>query len=133
MSNPIEMTGKLVKPKLGSDNWTQRSFMLVIALYLVIALALPLYAMLSKAFSTYHFDLSQFEVQVSDKGGTYNNPAQNIESLNKTLSILDARDLATSNNGRLGLTKLFPDFSFRSSVKYKFRGTSVPPPMRFIW
>ena len=123
MSTSIEMPGKLVKAKLGRDDWTQRSFMLVIALYLVVALALPLYAMLSKAFSTYHFDLNQFEIQVSDENGAYNDPVQNIGTLNNTLSMLDARDLATSNNGRLGLTDLFTDFSFRSSVMYKFRGT----------
>lgn len=125
MSIATEMSGKLVKPKLGRDDWTQRSFMLVIALYLVVALALPLYAMLSKAFSTYYFDLSQFEVQVSDESGAYNYPVQSIESLNDTLTVFEARDLATNNNGRLGLTKLFPDFSFKSSVMYKFRGTSA--------
>ena len=125
MSNPTEMHGKLVKPKLGRDDWTQRSFMLVIALYLVVALALPLYAMLSKAFSTYHFDLNQFEVQVSNESGAYNDPVQSIQSLNDALSVLDTSDLATNNNGRLGLTNLFPDFSFRSSVMYRFRGTSA--------
>lgn len=125
MSIATEMPRPLVKPKLGRDDWTQRSFMLVIAIYLVIALALPLFAMLSKAFSTYYFDLSQFEVQVSDESGAYNTPIQSIESLNDTLVEFDAQDLATNNNGRLGITELFPDYSFRSAVMYKFRGTNV--------
>ncbi len=114
------MQGKLVKPKLGRDDWAQRSFMLVIGLYLIIALALPLYAMLSKAFTTYHFDLSQYEVQVSDEAGSFG-PVQSVASLNE-LAIFEK--LTTNTNGRLGLTKLFPDFSFRSPVMYRFRGTS---------
>ena len=35
--------------------------MVVIAIYLVITLALPLYAMLSKSFTTAAFDLENFE------------------------------------------------------------------------
>ncbi len=115
------MQGKIVKPKLGRDDWAQRSFMLVIGLYLIIALALPLYAMLSKAFTTYHFDLSQFEVQVSDEAGNFG-PVQSIAELND-LPIIEK--LTTNTNGRLGLTKLFPDFSFRSPVMYRFRGTTA--------
>jgi len=115
------MQGKLVKPKLGRDDWAQRSFMLVIGLYLIIALALPLYAMLSKAFTTYHFDLSQYEVQVSDEAGSFG-PVQSVASLNDPAVF---EKLTTNTNGRLGLTKLFPDFSFRSPVMYRFRGTTA--------
>ena len=43
------LTAPLVKPKSSRDDWTMRAFMGVIGLYLVIALALPLYAMLSKS------------------------------------------------------------------------------------
>ncbi|WP_020592075.1 putative 2-aminoethylphosphonate ABC transporter permease subunit [Kiloniella laminariae] len=39
-----------VKPKASSDDWTMRAFMLMIGTYLVVALAFPLYAMLSKSF-----------------------------------------------------------------------------------
>src|SRR3546814_4089526 len=48
-----------------------RGFMVVIALYLVIALALPLYVMLSKSFSTFRFDLTAYEFQVSDAEGSF--------------------------------------------------------------
>ncbi len=113
--------GAKIKPKLGRDDWTQRSFMLVIGLYLVITLALPLYAMLSKAFSTYYFDLGQYEVQVSDEAGNFG-PVMNVAELNAGFSPPVFEDLSTNTNGRLGLTKLFPDFSFRSPVMYRFRG-----------
>ncbi len=38
-----------IKPRLSRDDWIMRAFMGVIALYLVVALALPLYTMLSKS------------------------------------------------------------------------------------
>ncbi len=113
--------GKRVRPKLGRDDWAQRSFMLIIGLYLLVALAFPLVTMLSKAFSTYHFDLSQYEVQVSDEAGNFG-PVQNLVDLNAAASPPVFEDLATNTNGRLGITKLFPDFSFRSPVLYRFHG-----------
>jgi len=119
-----EFPGPLVKAKLSRDDWTQRGFMLVIALYLIIALALPLYAMLSKAFSIYQFDLTNFEVQVSAEDGSYPDPITSLATLNEGQQAFDSRKLATSSDGRLGLTDLFPDFSFRSPVNYRFRGTS---------
>jgi iron(III) transport system permease protein len=88
-----------------------------------VALALPLYAMLSKAFSTYHFDLGQYEVQVSDEAGNFG-PVQSVADLNLLPSTPVFENLSTNTNGRLGLTKLFPDFSFRSPVIYRFRGTT---------
>src|SRR3546814_7085414 len=62
--------GRPVKARLGRDDLVMRGFMVVIALYLVIALALPLYVMLSKSFSTFRFDLTAYEFQVSDGEGS---------------------------------------------------------------
>jgi iron(III) transport system permease protein len=124
MARVADIPRPYVKPKLGRDDWIQRSFMGVIALYLIVALALPLFAMLSKSFSTYMFDLGSFEVQVSDETGTYSTPPRTLAELNAELGVFDARDLSAGSNGRLGLTKLFPDFSFRSPVMYRFRGTT---------
>lgn len=117
------MQGPLVKPKLGRDDWAQRSFMLVIGLYLIVALALPLYAMLSKAFTIYHFDLSQYEVQVSDDDGNFGETLT-ISNHNMLPSPSVVEDLTTNTNGRLGITQFFPDFSFRSPVNYRFRGVT---------
>ena len=58
-----------IKPKLDGDGLMKRGLMLVIALYLVAALVLPLYVMLSKSLVVYSFDLSRYEVQVSDGVG----------------------------------------------------------------
>ena len=41
---------KMVKPKASRDDWTMRAFMVMIGAYLLIALAFPLYIMLSKSF-----------------------------------------------------------------------------------
>ncbi len=43
-------TAAPIKAKLSRDDWSMRAFMVVIAIYLVVALALPLYVMLSKSF-----------------------------------------------------------------------------------
>jgi iron(III) transport system permease protein len=125
MSTIDDIPRPFVKPKLGKDDYNQRAFMLVIAIYLVIALVLPLYAMLSKAFSTYSFDLTQFEVQVSDKAGNFNDPVQTIAALNATFDPPAISDATTNSNGRQKLTGLFPDFSFRSPVMYRLRGTTT--------
>ncbi len=114
--------GAKIKPKLGSDDWTMRGFIALIAVYLLIALAFPLYAMLSKAFSTYQFDLSQYEFQVSDESGKFNTESITAQSLNQKTGAYTDVDLSTGSGGRLAVTEFFPDFSFRSPVNYKIRG-----------
>jgi len=118
-------SGMKIKPKIGSDGWTMRGFIALIAVYLIIALALPLYAMLSKAFSTYQFDLSQYEFQVSDENGKFNNESLSAQTLNETTGIYTDADLSAGSGARLAVTKFFPDFSFRSPVSYKIRGTDT--------
>jgi len=114
--------GAEIKPKLGSDDWTMRGFIALIAVYLLIALAFPLYAMLSKAFSTYQFDLSQYEFQVSDENGKFNTESISAQILNEQTNVYTDIDLSTGSGGRLAVTEFFPDFSFRSPVNYKIRG-----------
>ena len=116
--------GRTLSLKLGRDDLLMRGFILAIALYLVVTLAFPLYAMLSKAFSTFQFDLSQIELQVSDKNGNFDGTIYSAATLNEQLGVFNEDSLATSSDGRLGLTPLFPDFSFRSPVLYKIRGTT---------
>jgi len=109
----------VIHPKTSKDDRTMTGFMLVIGLYLIIALAFPLYTMLSKSFSTFAFDLSNFEFQV-DKGEGWSEPV-NALTLNQELQVVKTEELATSSDGRLGVTVFFPDFSFRSPTKYKIR------------
>ena len=118
------MTARPIKPKLGRDELAMRGFMMVIALYLVVALALPLYAMLSKSFSTYRFDLTAYELQVSDEQGNFVAPPVTVAELNAALQAVPEADLATSGDGRLPATSFFPDFSFRSPIHYRIRGTT---------
>ncbi len=116
--------GKFIKAKVGRDGWMMRGFIAMIAIYLIIALALPLYTMLSKAFSTYNFDLTQFEFQVSNPAGEFDEKIQTAQELNNQSGVYSGADLLTDSGGRLGVAKLFPKFSFRSPVRYKIRGTS---------
>lgn len=124
MSMASAVPGPKVHEKVSRDAIVQRGFMLVIALYLVITLAFPLYAMLSKAFSIYQFDLDQFSIQVSDDEGNFSAPAQTMGEINATVQAFTEADLAAKSGSRLTPTKLFPDFSFRSPVRYRISGTS---------
>ena len=108
--------GPVVKGKLSRDDILMRGGMMVIALYLIITLALPLYAMLSKSFSTYRVELSQYEFQISDDAGVFDGTILNAEVLNQQTGAIDPADLNTGSDGRLPVTGLFPDFSFRSPV-----------------
>lgn len=118
-SNSARLKLPVVKQRIGRDDWTMRAYMVVIAVYLVVALALPLYVMMSKSFETYRFELSQFEVQV-DKGDGWG-AATTVDALNQKIKAIDASELPTSSDGRLAITKLFPDFSFRSKTNYHVR------------
>ena len=116
--------GATLKPVVSRDDIMMRLWMGVIALYLVVALAFPLYAMLSKSVSTYHFDLQNFEFQVSDENGDFQDSTLLASDLNDQLSAVTDSELNTSADGRLAATAFFPDFSFRSPVKYRVRGTT---------
>lgn len=127
MSDTTLPPGRTVTLKLDRDGAIKRAFMAVIALYLIVALALPLYAMLSKSFVTYSFDLDRYEFQVSDEAGSFG-PPQSAAAINAQLAVFDAEDLRSSSDGRLSATEFFPDFSFRSPVKYRIRGTDPDAP-----
>ena len=107
-----------------------RGGMIVIALYLIVTLAFPLYAMLSKSFSTYRFELSQYEMQVSDQDGVFDGTVLNPADLNAATGAFETADLSTGSDGRLPVAKLFPDFSFRSPVMYQIR--NAQPGGRFL-
>ena len=119
--------GPSIRLQLDRDAIIKRAFMAVIALYLIVALALPLYTMLSKSFVTYGFDLSRYEFQVSDEAGVFGEPVT-AAAINETLNIVTKDDLRSSSDGRLSATEFFPDFNFRSPVKYRIRGTVPDAP-----
>jgi iron(III) transport system permease protein len=112
--------GRDARLDVDRDGWIKRFFVVVIGLYLVGALALPLYAMLSKSFVTYTFDLARYEVMRSDAAGTWGE-ARNLADLNAETGRFTAADLASNVNGRLAPTEFFPDFSFRSPEKWRIR------------
>ncbi len=120
--------GRPLRAKLGRDGLIMRGYMIAIAVYLFVALALPLATMLSKSFSTYVFDLSGYEFQVSDEAGNFAAPPVTAAALNEKLAAVTAAELRTSSDGRLAATKFFPDFNFRSPVRYRIRSTNPNAP-----
>ena len=122
MSVAEVVPGPIVREKVSRDTMVQRGFMLIIALYLVITLAFPLYAMLSKAFLTYQFNLEQFNVQASNESGNFNTPAVNMKALNAEVRAFDGDNPSAKSGSRLSPSKLFPEFSFKSPVLYRISG-----------
>jgi iron(III) transport system permease protein len=120
----LPLAGKRLRQDSSRDDRIKLGFMAIIGLYLVIALAAPLSIMLSKSLSTYRFDLAGFEFQVSDESGATWSPAVSAADLNRQLEAVPTADLSTSSDGRLAATKFFPEFSFRSPVHYRIRGTT---------
>lgn len=108
-----------IKPKVSRDDWLMRLFMGMIAIYLAVTLVLPLYAMLSKSFSTYRVDLGAYAVQV-DRGEGWGEETT-LAALNEQRVAFKPADLAASSDTRLSPLNLFPDFSFRSPTKYRLR------------
>ncbi|MEM7222264.1 MAG: putative 2-aminoethylphosphonate ABC transporter permease subunit [Pseudomonadota bacterium] len=111
--------GLKVKPKVSRDDWTMRAFMGVIGLYLLVALALPLYAMFSKSLETYSFHLDQVEFQVDEGAGW--GPTLNALTLGEELGKFSRDDQASSAGSQIQVTEFFPDFSFLSETKYRVR------------
>jgi iron(III) transport system permease protein len=118
-SNTEIAPAPIIRPKTSKDDRLMAVFMIVIALYLVIALALPLYAMLSKSFTTAAFDLQKYEFQVN-KGDGWSETISAFQ-INETLKLLKPEELLTSSDGRLYATTFFPDFSFRGKTEYRLR------------
>ena len=116
--------GPIIKGKLSRDDVIMRMGMVVIALYLIATLVFPLWAMLSKSFSTYTFNLGAYELQVSDEAGDYSGEILTPAALNDKMQVLSETDLIAGSDSRMGLTQFFPDFSFRSPVMYQIRNTS---------
>ncbi len=120
----LSLAGKRLRQETSRDDRIKFGLMAVIGLYLIVALGAPLFVMLSKSLSTYRFDLAAFEFQVSDETGAKWGPVVTADALNRKLGTVAEGELASSTDGRLAATKFFPDFSFRSPVHYRIRGTT---------
>lgn len=109
----------VVRAKLGRDDWMMRALMGVIGLYLILTLALPLYAMMSKSVEIYAFRLAAIEFQVDEGDGW--GPTLNARDLAEARGVFDAYDRITTADGRIPATAFFPDFSFLAETRYRMR------------
>ncbi|MGE0238501.1 MAG: putative 2-aminoethylphosphonate ABC transporter permease subunit [Parvibaculaceae bacterium] len=117
-------TGRALRPQIARDDVVKRGLTIVVMLYLLVTLAAPLYILLSKSITVYRFDLATFEIQRSDPTGKSFSEPKTVAALNAETRAITPEQLTTGSDGRLSLTGLFKDFSFRSPVKYRIRGTS---------
>ena len=121
-SNVKNTDAPLIRPKFSRDDKLMIGFIALIGLYLIVTLAFPLYAMLSKSFTTYVFNLENYELQINRTGQW--GKSESLHSLNESLSLYHRGDLSTSSTGRLAIADFDPDFSFRSDTLYRLRNTN---------
>src|SRR5688572_10532439 len=95
--------GRALRPRVSADDHVKRGLMLVISLYLIVALAAPLYVLLSKSLSTYQFDLTAFEIQQSDESVTTWSEPATVAALNEKVGAISPDQLSTGSDGRLSV------------------------------
>lgn len=118
-SDAPAQTVPVIKPKTSRDGWIMCGYLVIVGLYLLAALVFPLYAMVSKSFDDYNFNLAAFELQVNKGDGW--GPVRTAAEINEDVKAFGPEDMATTSDGRLPVTELFPDFSFRSPTMYRIR------------
>ncbi len=111
-----------VKAKLSRDDWLMRGFMLVIGLYLLIALAFPLFAMLSKSFEVYEFRLQHVEVALWQDGGWA--PAETLQDYAERMEGPVNGGLVPSERTRVQALELIPKSLRETTERYRFRDLS---------
>lgn len=112
-----------VRPQASRDDWTMRALMLVIGLYLVVAIAIPLAAVLSRSFETFAFALDELEIQV-DAGSGWSESVTAL-TLAEAQNLPVVSDPRTAAVERFQLRFLFPDAKRDDTVtRYRLRDLS---------
>lgn len=119
MTKSLAVAAKPVRARMSRDDIIMRGAMLVLGVFLLVAIVLPLYSMLSKSFETFTYKFSTIEFQVN-RGDGWSDPVT-AEALGNQLGFIDPDKLVTSNSGRFQATEFFPDFSFRAPTLYRIR------------
>ncbi|MCK4867900.1 MAG: putative 2-aminoethylphosphonate ABC transporter permease subunit, partial [Alphaproteobacteria bacterium] len=117
---PVRL-GRPVKARMSRDDIIMRAAMLVLGLFLLVAIVLPLYFMLSKSFETFTYRFETIEIQVDKGDGAGWGPVLNALTLGTELGVITPERLVTSSGGRFQATEFFPDFSFRAPTLYRMR------------
>ena len=120
---PTEATTARIRVKLGRDDWTVRAFMGLIGLYLLITLAFPLYAMLSKSFETYDFRLGQIDIEAWD--GAEWQPAGTVQEWADQLAEPVNGGRTPTARTRLAARSIFKDTELEQSAQLRFRDNSA--------
>ncbi|MDH5557208.1 MAG: putative 2-aminoethylphosphonate ABC transporter permease subunit [Alphaproteobacteria bacterium] len=113
--------GRPARQRMGRDDLVMRGTMGLLGLFLLVAIVLPLYAMLSKSFETFTYRFDTIEFQVSGGEGMPWGKTMNALALGTELDVITPESMVTSNGGRFQATEFFPDFSFRAPTLYRMR------------
>ncbi len=111
-----------IRQRVGRDQWLVRLFMLAIMLYLAIALAFPLLAMVQKSLTGYRFELDRIEIAFFENGawGPPATAASWAGRLGKPLN----NGLRPSERTRLQVTELIPKPARKGIELFRLRDLS---------
>jgi iron(III) transport system permease protein len=112
-----------IKPCLGRDDWLLRALMAVIGLYLLITLALPLWAMLSKSIEAYELRLEPIAIEGWDGAGWQ--PLGTVAEFAARLDRPVNFGLTPTARTRLQMTELMDADEVAAFERIRFRDTSA--------
>jgi iron(III) transport system permease protein len=113
--------GRPVRARMSRDDIIMRAAMVALGLFLLVAIVLPLYFMMSKSFETFTYRFETIEFQVSEGEGQPWGATLNALTLGTELGVITPERMVTSSGGRFQATEFFPDFSFRAPTMYRMR------------
>ena len=111
-----------IRAKLGRDDILLRAVMAVIGLYLLVTLAFPLWAMLSKSFEAYEFRLA--EIQVEGFDGTAWQPLGTLENFAAALEVPVNHGLTPTARTRLQATEIVAPDEIGAFARIRLRDAS---------
>ena len=107
---PAGKPGRPVRARMSRDDIIMRGAMVLLGLFLLVAIVLPLYFMLSKSFETFTYRFETIEFQVDRGDGAGWGETLNALTLGDGLGVITPETMVTSNGGRFQATGVLPGF-----------------------
>ncbi|MDH3663368.1 MAG: putative 2-aminoethylphosphonate ABC transporter permease subunit, partial [Alphaproteobacteria bacterium] len=114
---------KPIRAKLGRDDWTLRILIGLVGLYLLAALAFPLYAILTKSVDVYDFRFAAIEIeqQAGDGWKSLGSASDWVDELAAPVN----KGLLPTARTRLPASRIFPKDQFADGEMLRFHDRSA--------
>ncbi|MEZ5931591.1 MAG: putative 2-aminoethylphosphonate ABC transporter permease subunit [Alphaproteobacteria bacterium] len=112
-----------IRAKLGRDDWTLRILIGLVALYLLVTLALPLYAILAKSATVYDFRFAEIGIE-RGAPGTWEDLGTAEDWVGRLPAPVNDGRSPTART-RLPASEMFPKDQFEEGVTLRFHDRSA--------